>query len=453
MRSFRIVAMIMLALAVAGLLAPQPALAFKRASDEDIKTIQHYLDEAAQLEGLINSAKAAGQDADAKKLQRDYVATWTRAIRKTLVAYGIVDEALGHIMMPTGQAVLKPFRGRTIQWIVVHYDRGLPRDVITPTGELQAYDWDPNAGSMTTSDGVTIVTGSFSVPALAANLLHESVHFKQFVTNGDQLTPSEAEFEAYWTEQKYIGDFGFTPERRKDWERDVDKWMAFYRKWAFWERRLGFLTWGSPKTRHARIEEAKLWQDPDHRAQLLDQARITYKVIDAEEREGVRAAWASESRDSCPAAGCGPTVTEQRMQAAPPACIRSANMYQLAAIACRNPGASPSDEDIGGYACDTDDSGDVYRLLSGPPSCRVDLANELMRVPMASITRDWLVSEASRLAEKYAPKAVATPVAGPIPQETWSGVDVDEERPQRGHAGDGCLPPDPGTGIVGCPVR
>jgi len=118
-------------------------------------------------------------------------------------------------------------------------------------------------------------------------------------------------------------------------------------------------------------------------------------------------------------------------------------LYYLAGEACQNPDGltkGQMNRHLDGFP-----DGQTYGFVSSwdiPPGCQKDLFEELMTrnatlAPDRTLKFSWLVSEARRLNQIHAP----------------SPVNFSNGRERNNGKERHCLPPDPNTGIVGCPVN
>lgn len=189
----------------------------------DVKKVKADLElEYRKPESLRNSAKIAHWQVELKSLRTTRDQLYQQAIRKTLLAYDLVDrDHHGLPIMPTEPAVHPSFNNRTIHWILVYKDDeprvlldsgGKPRTI--PAGKA-------SGGGLTGADGVTTMYGKFESPAdLALLLYHERVHYDQFTTPGigDKLTYDEREEAAYRAQYQALGHFGLTAAEKKLFE-------------------------------------------------------------------------------------------------------------------------------------------------------------------------------------------------------------------------------------------
>lgn len=256
---------------------------------------------------LRDHAKVAHWQIELKTLKDDRDRLYRRAIRGTLLAYGLLSsDANGMPIMPTGTTVHPGFEGRSAHWIVVYKDdearvllENSGKRTTVPPGNF-------SMGGQTGADGITTMYGRFpSAVDLAILLFHERVHFEQFTTKGvgDKLIYDEREEKAYLEQYRNLKNFGLTPAELKIYEeflagdgKNKPGKIREHHEKAKIERRKMFVSlgkWGgaeppSVKPRERAEYAALLEGSKDFDAQLeqaarylIDQAR---KEKEAEER-------------------------------------------------------------------------------------------------------------------------------------------------------------------------
>jgi hypothetical protein len=160
-------------------------------------------------------------DKHTKKLEDERDLHFNRAIRKTLVAYGIVPVASdGRPDMPTGETVFPGAEGRKATWVAISR-KNQPLRVILSNGKTKRISMIPeNKIAATTATGVTLFApervSGLTADALALVLIHEKRHFEAFTTKGegDVKTQGEREQLAVRAEQDVLDHIGLTNDSK-----------------------------------------------------------------------------------------------------------------------------------------------------------------------------------------------------------------------------------------------
>lgn len=116
-------------------------------------------------------------------------------LQRTMSLYGIrPSRQRGTVVVPG------PFRGAAVRWEPRFGSGALQRTVVTPSGTTIPLQVDPYEAVIWADGQVEITEEAFRSPGyLAALLLHESVHFDQYVTpgRGDRFRGLQLELEAH----------------------------------------------------------------------------------------------------------------------------------------------------------------------------------------------------------------------------------------------------------------
>lgn len=191
---------------------PSPAYALHPASEEERTEISRLISAAkgkqsditdvetdrrlAEFQG--NREKIRQCDADIAKFTQEKKLLFQKALRKTLVAYDIVEsQDDGRPFMPRMKENLFDPLGSPRQWVPVFWDRGVPYIIYLQNGKRMTREIPNSAIGMTTGIGLTLIPAdAFRSPdRLAMLLLHERQHFDLFGERGAGDTKTQLELE------------------------------------------------------------------------------------------------------------------------------------------------------------------------------------------------------------------------------------------------------------------
>lgn len=150
----------------------------------------------AKLKGLANEAARAAIDLQIEALESHHASLMNDLLTRTMRLYRIEPRP------PHGAVVVPgPFRGERVTWTPIYAARQTSRLVQRPDGTVMRLTADGPYEAIIWADGrVELTEDAFRNPRyLAALLLHEAVHFEQYVTpgRGDRNGAVRLELEAH----------------------------------------------------------------------------------------------------------------------------------------------------------------------------------------------------------------------------------------------------------------
>ncbi len=369
----------------------------------------------------------AEQERHLKDRTRDRDLARSKAIHLTLVAYGVVPEYDGgKPKMPIGTMIDPDFAGKQAAWIAIAGENA-DRTYINSKGELKKIKKAENKkheepDGVTSSDGVTIIFPQFferkdahgnhpSPAALASILMHEQRHFVQFTTPGqaDKMTWNEREKSAHdadmgeqFAPTNPLGMASDEFERLKNNEFLAQQYYNEQVHNEWWKKKFGIVDLGDPS------------ESLPHTDEELAAIRRKSEALD--------------NQIQLEALERNPPVPLPPMDLRP--VVRASvgiNLGVLTDLVCRNPEAlTPQEMSVwlSGFPDGT------FMTMDGPQDCIKDLYNELIGFNAnwqegQKLDYAWLVNEAQRLKQQYAPRAPA-----PLPPSPNPGPD-DDRRPSR----------------------
>ncbi|MFA6028208.1 MAG: hypothetical protein WC969_00005 [Elusimicrobiota bacterium] len=189
-----------------------PGFALHPASEESRAEISRFISDAKEKQADIATTEAKQKRAEfkgdredirfyneqIKELEREKKLLYQKALRKTLVAYDIVEsQDDGRPFMPRMKENLFDPLGSPRQWVPVFWDRGVPYIIYLQNGKRMTREIPNSAIGMTTGIGLTLIPAdAFRSPdRLAMLLLHERQHFDLFGERGAGDAKTQLELE------------------------------------------------------------------------------------------------------------------------------------------------------------------------------------------------------------------------------------------------------------------
>lgn len=298
------------ALAVFLVFSLQNAYAIKPASSQEYLEIHKLIQKATDKQAEIDKNRLSRQTAKPDKiasieqeyanLMKERKTAYEQAIWLTIQAYHILPFVDGKPTLPRGISYLRsPENGKRITWIPIFEDNG-PKSIQNEIGHTIAVGpLEPEIAGNTASDGVSrILPTAFTSPAaLASIIIHEKIHFNQFITprTGRDLTPAEREVEAYTEEKRLLknGTLGRSEEVDERLE-EVDIMISKKQKLADIQRAAVTKAKGLP------IDEYSLASHSgDELNKLVAQAREQIKIANKDHDDRLLASLLDLTSISC----------------------------------------------------------------------------------------------------------------------------------------------------------
>lgn len=223
----------------------QNASALRNAKAADAEEIQEAIDDAVSLQKLIAFKETTPEDersetfeADLLSLATERKAAYEKAIWLAIRAYDILPFRYGQPALPGGKTSLpspEQRKQKKISWVPVFEDKQMYR-IQDETGEVQVImNMDKNDVANTASDGISrIWPEAFLSPVeLASFLIHEKIHFEQFIDpQRASKTTGAMEVEAYKAQLRLMdnGPLVFTADEARRHRASVNEMISEKKK-------------------------------------------------------------------------------------------------------------------------------------------------------------------------------------------------------------------------------